>query len=48
MLIDEIKDCSKCGICRAVCPIFFIVNDEVMSPRGRVSLVEAMLEGNLS
>ncbi len=48
MLIDEIKDCSKCGICRAVCPVFFIVNDEVMSPRGRISLVEALIEGNLS
>ncbi len=48
MLIDEVKDCSKCGKCRSVCPVFLQVNDEVMSPRGRVSLVEAMLDGGLS
>lgn len=48
MLIDEIKSCSKCGKCRSVCPIFDELNDEVMSPRGRVSLVEALLEGDLS
>jgi len=48
MLIDEIKECSKCGICRAVCPVFLVANNEVMSPRGRISLVEAMLEGKLS
>jgi glycolate oxidase iron-sulfur subunit len=44
MFIDEVKDCSKCGKCRSVCPVFL----EVMSPRGRVSLVEAMLDGGLS
>ena len=48
MLIDEVKECSKCGICKAVCPAFLVANNEVMSPRGRISLVEAMLEGNLS
>lgn len=48
MLIDEVKECSKCGICRSVCPVFLAVNDEVMSPRGRVSLIEAMLEGGLT
>ncbi len=48
MLIDEIKECSKCGKCRSVCPVFQGLNDEVMSPRGRISLVEAMLEGGLS
>ena len=45
---DEVKACSKCGLCRAVCPVFLEVNDETMSPRGRISLVEAMLEGGLS
>jgi len=46
--IDKVKECSKCGICRSVCPVFLATNDEVMSPRGRVSLIEAMLEGSLS
>jgi glycolate oxidase iron-sulfur subunit len=48
VLIDDIKECSKCGVCRAACPIFLIANNETASPRGRVSLVEAMLEGKLS
>ena len=48
VLVDEIKECSKCGICRSACPVFLVANNEVMSPRGRISLVEAMLEGKLS
>jgi glycolate oxidase iron-sulfur subunit len=48
MLIDEVNECSKCGICRSVCPVFLEINDEVMSPRGRISLIEALLEGELS
>jgi glycolate oxidase iron-sulfur subunit len=48
MLLDEVKECSKCGICRSACPIFQELNNEVMSPRGRISLIEAMLEGKLS
>jgi len=48
MIIDEVKGCSKCGLCRAVCPVFLEINDEAMSPRGRISLIEALLEGGLS
>ncbi len=48
MLIDNIKECSKCGICRSVCPVFAETNHEVMSPRGRISLIEAMLENGLN
>ena len=48
MLIDKVKECSKCGICRSVCPVFLEIRDEVMSPRGRISLLEALLEGGLS
>jgi glycolate oxidase iron-sulfur subunit len=48
MLIDEVKECSKCGKCRSVCPIFLRLKDEVMSPRGRISLIEAMLRGGLT
>lgn len=42
--LKNINECSKCGICRSVCPVFLTVNDEVMSPRGKISLVEAFLE----
>ncbi|MBD3183243.1 4Fe-4S dicluster domain-containing protein [Candidatus Poribacteria bacterium] len=48
MIIDKTKECNKCGICRSVCPVFLELKDEVMSPRGRISLVEALLEGDLS
>jgi len=48
MLTDKVKECSKCGICRSVCPVFLEIRDEVMSPRGRISLLEALLEGGLS
>ena len=42
--LENINECSKCGICRSVCPVFLAVNDEVVSPRGKISLVEAFLE----
>lgn len=48
MLLDKVKECSKCGVCRSACPVFLELNDEVMSPRGRISLIEALLEGKLS
>ena len=48
MPLDEAKECSKCAICRSVCPVFLGINDETMSPRGRISLIEALLEGKLS
>ena len=48
MLIDEVSKCSKCGKCRSVCPVFRGLNDEVMSPRGRLSLIEALLKRELS
>ncbi len=44
----NINECSKCGICRSVCPIFLAVNDEIISPRGKISLVEAFLEEKIS
>ncbi|MGQ9610030.1 MAG: (Fe-S)-binding protein [bacterium] len=44
----NINECSKCGICRSVCPIFLAVNDEVISPRGKISLVEAFLEEKIT
>ncbi len=46
--LENINECSKCGICRSVCPIFLAVNDEVMSPRGKISLVEAFLEESIT
>ena len=43
----EIHRCLKCGNCRAVCPVFCETLDESYGARGRVALVEALLEGTL-
>ena len=44
---EEIRRCLKCGTCRSVCPVFCEALDESYCARGRVALVEALLEGNL-
>jgi glycolate oxidase iron-sulfur subunit len=43
----EIRRCLKCGACRAACPVFCEALDESYCARGRVALVEALLEGDL-
>ncbi|MFH0778551.1 MAG: (Fe-S)-binding protein [Candidatus Eisenbacteria bacterium] len=45
---DEIVRCIKCGLCRAVCPTLLETLGESQGARGRVSLVEAVLDGRLS
>ncbi|KPJ60974.1 MAG: hypothetical protein AMJ46_04400 [Latescibacteria bacterium DG_63] len=45
---DEIVRCIKCGLCRAVCPTLLETVSESQGARGRVSLVEAVLDGRLS
>lgn len=44
----EIGRCVRCGSCRTVCPSFLQKNEESFSPRGRVALARAVLEGRLS
>ena len=46
-LLREIDKCAKCGTCRSVCPVFAETNDELMVARGRVTLAEALLKGDL-
>jgi glycolate oxidase iron-sulfur subunit len=43
----EIIRCIKCGLCRAVCPTLIETVSESQGARGRVSLVEAVLDGRL-
>jgi glycolate oxidase iron-sulfur subunit len=45
---DEVMRCIKCGLCRAVCPTLLETVSESQGARGRVSLVEAVLDGRLS
>lgn len=49
--LDQLKDaiykCIRCGSCRAVCPTFGEELSETAVARGRMALVEAVLEGRL-
>lgn len=39
--------CVKCGACLPVCPTYAHTRDEAESPRGRISLVQGLLAGQL-
>jgi Fe-S oxidoreductase len=43
MLIElrENPNCTECGLCREVCPVFQILQQEEFSPRGRAILGSA-------
>jgi len=43
----EINKCAKCGKCRSICPVFLETGDESMVARGRISLAEALREGEI-
>ncbi|MDI6785621.1 MAG: (Fe-S)-binding protein [bacterium] len=47
---EELAKCMKCGNCRSICPVFEVENEETMVARGKLRLVEALLnqEINLS
>lgn len=42
-----ISRCVKCGSCSAVCPPFLHARAESFSPRGRMALLKAVLDGRL-
>lgn len=44
---DEISRCMKCGNCQAVCPIYFETKKELGVARGKLTLAQAALEGEL-
>jgi len=39
-----IRKCVHCGFCTATCPTYVLLGDELDSPRGRIYLVQNMLE----
>ncbi|MGE5174009.1 MAG: (Fe-S)-binding protein [Betaproteobacteria bacterium] len=45
---QEISRCVKCGACSAVCPTFIEQRRESLSARGRIALIEAVLNGQLA
>ncbi|HWR42532.1 (Fe-S)-binding protein [Sporomusa sp.] len=43
---DAIANCMKCGNCMEVCPIYKEIQTESAVARGKLSLIEAVLNGN--
>ncbi|HID16962.1 TPA: (Fe-S)-binding protein [Candidatus Bathyarchaeota archaeon] len=46
-LKEELDKCMKCGFCRELCPAAGLHGWEANSPRGRIQLLKALLEGEL-
>ncbi len=44
---DLISDCVHCGFCLPTCPTYELWHEEMDSPRGRIWLMKATIEGTL-
>jgi glycolate oxidase iron-sulfur subunit len=42
-----VNTCIKCGLCLPTCPTYALKRDERSSPRGRINLIQSVLEGKL-
>ncbi|MFD2117359.1 (Fe-S)-binding protein [Paenibacillus yanchengensis] len=42
---DQLTNCMRCGFCLPACPTFKITGMEAESPRGRISLMKAAVDG---
>jgi len=47
-LETEAYRCFRCGFCRSQCPVFRVKKNESWNTRGRMILVKALMEGNLT
>ncbi|MEM2922067.1 MAG: (Fe-S)-binding protein [Candidatus Bathyarchaeia archaeon] len=46
--VEEVQRCMRCGFCRTLCPSFSYIGWETSSPRGRMQLLKAYLDGQMS
>ncbi len=42
------RSCVRCGSCKALCPVYAEIASEGMSPRGRITLLKKLSEGEIS
>lgn len=47
MLQEAIDRCVQCGFCLQSCPTYRLTDDEEESPRGRIALAKAILQGQV-
>lgn len=48
-LIDELQSgCNRCGLCSEACATFSVTGTETDSPRGRITLARAFIDGSIS
>ncbi len=48
LLRDELNKCVRCGTCRSVCPVFWIIGRETASARGKLALIQSYLKGEIN
>lgn len=46
-MAEAVQKCVHCGFCLATCPTYQVLEEEMDSPRGRIILMKAVLEGSL-
>lgn len=47
-LLAAADRCVKCGFCLPYCPTYGLLRDESESPRGRIALIQGLVEGRLT
>ncbi len=45
---QAIESCVHCGFCLATCPTYTVLGEEMDSPRGRITLMKAVLEDEIT